>query len=129
RNLDGSGKLNGPYVNITEAKGSIAQSKTNTFVYQRANEKFEQVMVYYHINQTQEYIHQLGFTDVNNESHDVSVDTYAGDNSFAAAAQDTVQAARRLSGKAAAQTVTDAFKARKILWHTSSCAHPTTVGA
>jgi len=40
---------------------------------------------------------------------------YDPDTSFAAAAQDTVQAARLLYGKAAAQTVTDAFKARKIL--------------
>ncbi|MGW7682764.1 M4 family metallopeptidase [Kribbella sp. NPDC054772] len=82
RNLDGSGKLNGSYVNIKEAKGGLAQSKTNTFVYQRQNDKFEQVMSYYHINQAQEYIQQLGFTEVNNESQDVSVDTYADDNSF-----------------------------------------------
>ncbi|GAA2788147.1 M4 family metallopeptidase [Kribbella solani] len=82
RNLDGSGKLNGSFVNIKEAKGGLAQSKTNTFVYQRANDKFEQVMSYYHINQTQEYIQQLGFKDVNNESQDISVDTYSGDNSF-----------------------------------------------
>jgi len=40
---------------------------------------------------------------------------YDPDTSFAAAAQDTVQAARLLYGNAAAQTVTDAFKARKIL--------------
>jgi hypothetical protein len=82
RNLDGSGTLSGTYVNVKEAKGGLAQSKSNTFVYQRANDKFEQVMVYYHINQTQEYIHKLGFTEVNNESQDFSVNTYAGDNSF-----------------------------------------------
>ena len=82
RNLDGSGKLVGPYVNIKEAKGGLAQSKTNTFVYQRQNDKFEQVMAYYHVNQTQEYIHQLGFTEVNNESQDFSINTFNGDNSF-----------------------------------------------
>ncbi|TWD83088.1 Zn-dependent metalloprotease [Kribbella amoyensis] len=82
RNLDGSGKLNGSYVNIKDAKGGLAQSKTNTFVYQRQNDKFEQVMAYYQVNQTQEYIHQLGFTEVNNESQDFSINTFAGDNSF-----------------------------------------------
>ena len=60
RNLDGSGKLNGAFVNIKEGNGGLAQSKTNTFVYQRANNKFEQVMVYYHVNQAQEYIQQTG---------------------------------------------------------------------
>lgn len=82
RNLDGSGKLNGTYVNIKEAKGGVAQNKNNTFVYQRANDKFEQVMAYYQVNQTQEYIHSLGFTEVNNESQDFSINTYEGDNSF-----------------------------------------------
>ncbi|WP_432948801.1 M36 family metallopeptidase [Kribbella sp. CA-253562] len=82
RNLDGSGNLNGPYVNIKEAKGGVAQSKNNTFVYQRANDKFEQVMAYYQVNQTQEYIHSLGFTEVNNESQDFAINTFDGDNSF-----------------------------------------------
>jgi hypothetical protein len=108
RNLDGSGKLNGPYVNITEAKGGIAQSKTNTFVYQRANGKFEQVMVYYHINQTQEYIHQLGFTDVNNESQDFSVDTYAGDNSFYDPSTDMIT-----TGEGGVDDAEDA----EVIWH------------
>ncbi|MEV5963592.1 M36 family metallopeptidase [Kribbella sp. NPDC051952] len=82
RNLDGSGFLNGSYVNIKEGNGGLAQNKNNTFVYQRANNKFEQVMVYYHVNQAQEYIHQLGFTEANNESQDFSVDTIRDDNSF-----------------------------------------------
>ncbi|GAA0604653.1 bacillolysin [Kribbella sandramycini] len=82
RNLDGSGKLNGTYVNIKEAKGGVAENKNNNFVYQRQNDKFEQVMAYYHVNQTQEYIHQLGFTEVNNESQDFAINTFAGDNSF-----------------------------------------------
>lgn len=82
RNLDGTGKLNGSYVNITKAKGGLAQSKNNTFVYQRQNDKFEQVMAYYQVNQTQEYIHSLGFTEVNNESQDFEINTFSGDNSF-----------------------------------------------
>ncbi|MFG1905114.1 M4 family metallopeptidase [Kribbella sp. NPDC048928] len=108
RNLDGSGKLNGSFVNIKEAKGGIAQSKTNTFVYQRANEKFEQVMVYYHINQTQEYIQKLGFTDVNNESQDFSVDTYAGDNSFYDPSTDMIT-----TGEGGVDDAEDA----EVIWH------------
>ncbi|HZX08872.1 M4 family metallopeptidase [Kribbella sp.] len=108
RNLDGSGKLNGTYVNIKEAKGGVAQSKNNTFVYQRANDKFEQVMVYYHINQTQEYIQKLGFTDVNNESQDFSVDTYAGDNSFYDPSTDMIT-----TGEGGVDDAEDA----EVIWH------------
>jgi hypothetical protein len=108
RNLDGSGKLNGPYVNIKEAKGGIAQSKNNTFVYQRANNKFEQVMVYYHINQTQEYIHQLGFTDVNNESQDFSVDTVPDDNSWYDPSTDMIT-----TGEGGVDDAEDA----EVIWH------------
>ncbi|WP_427895275.1 M4 family metallopeptidase [Kribbella sp. GL6] len=108
RNLDGSGKLNGTYVNIKEAKGGLAQSKNNTFVYQRANDKFEQVMVYYHINQTQEYIQKLGFTDVNNESQDFSVDTYAGDNSFYDPSTDMIT-----TGEGGVDDAEDA----EVIWH------------
>ena len=46
-----------PTSTSTKAKGGLAQSKNNTFVYQRANNKFEQVMAYYQVNQAQEYIH------------------------------------------------------------------------
>ncbi|GAA3090773.1 hypothetical protein JOF29_007775 [Kribbella aluminosa] len=108
RNLDGSGKLNGTYVNIKEAKGGVAQNKNNTFVYQRANDKFEQVMVYYHINQTQEYIQKLGFTDVNNESQDFSVDTYAGDNSFYDPSTDMIT-----TGEGGVDDAEDA----EVIWH------------
>ena len=45
----------------------------------------------------------------------IGVPTALALRSFAAAAQDTVQAARLLYGKPAALQVTDAFKARKIL--------------
>ncbi|MEV6270624.1 M36 family metallopeptidase [Kribbella sp. NPDC051936] len=108
RNLDGSGKLNGSYVNIKEAKGGLAQSKTNTFVYQRQNDKFEQVMAYYHVNQTQEYIHQLGFTEVNNESQDFSIDTFSGDNSFYDPSTDMIT-----MGEGGVDDAEDA----EVIWH------------
>ncbi|MFG1622771.1 M36 family metallopeptidase [Kribbella sp. NPDC049227] len=108
RNLDGSGKLNGTYVNIAEAKGGVAQNKNNNFVYQRANNKFEQVMAYYHVNQTQEYIHQLGFTEVNNESQDFSINTFAGDNSFYDPSTDIIT-----MGEGGVDDAEDA----EVIWH------------
>ncbi|NIK60819.1 M4 family metallopeptidase [Kribbella shirazensis] len=108
RNLDGSGNLNGSFVNVKEAKGGLAQSKTNTFVYQRQNDKFEQVMVYYHVNQTQEYIQQLGFTEVNNESQDFSVNTFTGDNSFYDPSTDMIT-----MGEGGVDDAEDA----EVIWH------------
>jgi len=108
RNLDGSGKLNGSYVNIAEAKGGLAQSKNNVFVYQRANNKFEQVMAYYQVNQAQEYIHQLGFTEVNNESQDFSINTFAGDNSFYDPSTDVIT-----MGEGGVDDAEDA----EVIWH------------
>jgi Zn-dependent metalloprotease len=108
RNLDGSGKLNGTYVNIKEAKGGLASSKTNTFVYQRHDNRFEQVMAYYHINQTQEYIHSLGFADVNNESQDFSINTIPDDNSFYDPSTDMIT-----TGEGGVDDAEDA----EVIWH------------
>lgn len=90
RNLAGNGRLEGPYVRIVAAKGGVAQSANNRFQYERDDDRFEQVMAYYHVNQTQEYIHKLGFTEVNNESQDFEINTYEGDNSFYDPSTDTI---------------------------------------
>jgi len=82
RNLDGSGTLSGTYVTIVKARSGLAKSADGTFVYQRQSDKFEQVMAYYAVNQSQEYIHSLGFTEVNNEPQDFEINTFSGDNSF-----------------------------------------------
>jgi Zn-dependent metalloprotease len=108
RNLDGSGKLNGAYVNIKEAKGGVASSKTNSFVFQRHSDKFEQVEAYYQVNQTQEYIHSLGFTDVNNESQDFSINTFTGDNSFYDPSTDMIT-----MGEGGVDDAEDA----EVIWH------------
>ena len=108
RNLDGSGKLNGKYVNIAEAKGGLASSKTNTFVFQRHSDKFEQVEAYYQVNQTQEYIHSIGFTDVNSESQDFSINTFTGDNSFYDPSTDVIT-----MGEGGVDDAEDA----EVIWH------------
>lgn len=86
RNLDGSGTLTGRWVAVESATGKPASSATNTFVYDRSDDRFEQVMAYFWVNQAQEYIQSLGFGHtlpaVNAQQQAVKVDQYGGDNSY-----------------------------------------------
>jgi Zn-dependent metalloprotease len=81
-NLDGSGFLHGNFATITDPVNKQPQSATNTFVFNRANNHFEQVMAYYSVTETQKYIHSIGFTDVNNEPQDLITTGFTDDNSF-----------------------------------------------
>src|SRR6476659_3161310 len=47
RNLDGSGRLSGTWVNVRSSTGAAAYSPTNTFSYTRDDDRFEQVMAYF----------------------------------------------------------------------------------
>lgn len=86
RNLDGSGYLAGTWVNVRSNTGAAAYSTTNTFAYTRDDDRFEQVMAYFWVNQAQEYLQSLGFGStlppVNAESQDVRIDQYGIDNSY-----------------------------------------------
>jgi zinc metalloprotease ZmpB len=86
RNLDGSGRLVGSWANVRGNTGPAAYSTTNTFSYLRDDDRFEQVMAYFWVNQAQEYLQSLGFgrtlRPVNMESQDVRIDQYGVDNSF-----------------------------------------------
>jgi zinc metalloprotease ZmpB len=82
RNLDGSGYLRGDWVNVQSATGTPAFSTTNTFLYDRSQDQFEQVMAYFWVNQAQEYLQSLGFDNIVHESFDVKIDQYGGDNSY-----------------------------------------------
>jgi Zn-dependent metalloprotease len=108
RNLDGNGRLEGTYVRIVKAKGGRAHNADNIFQYQRDDNRFEQVMAYYQVNQTQEYLHQLGFTDVNNESQDFEINTFAGDNSFYDPSKDVIT-----MGEGGVDDAEDA----EVIWH------------
>lgn len=108
RNLDGSGKLSGTYAKIVKAKGGLVKSSAERFRYNRSQRGFEQVMAYYQINQAQEYIHKLGFTDVNNESQQVLINTFAGDNSFYDPSDDTIT-----YGRGGVDDAEDA----EVIWH------------
>jgi hypothetical protein len=86
RNLDGSGYLRGSWVNVRAETGDPAYSPTGTFVYDRSDDRFEQVMAYFWTNQAQEYLQSLGFGStlpaVNAESQDVRTNQWGQDNSF-----------------------------------------------
>jgi len=86
RNLDGSGTLTGRWVQVQSSTGTPAYSATNTFLYNRHADQFEQVMAYFWINQAQEYLQSLGFgrtlRPVNAQQQLVKVDQFGGDNSY-----------------------------------------------
>ncbi|PFN67203.1 peptidase M36 [Bacillus cereus] len=80
KGLDGTGFLIGEYVTIS----SKAKTKSTNlqFNYTRANDSFEDVMSYYHIDTLQRYIQSLGFKNINNRSIKVNVNGTTDDNSF-----------------------------------------------
>lgn len=86
RNLDGSGTLTGRWVNVRAETGTPARASDGRFVYSRHDDQFEQVMAYFWVNQSQEYLRSLGFGSalrpVNAESQDVRTNQWGADNSF-----------------------------------------------
>jgi len=85
-NLDGSGYLKGDWANIYSETGDAAFSSTNTFIYTRSDDRFEQVMAYYWVTEAQKYMQSLGFGStlrpINMESQDVRINQLGYDNSF-----------------------------------------------
>jgi hypothetical protein len=78
--LDTTGRLVGTYANNTSSGG--VTSSTHTYTFNRSQAGFEQVMGYYHLTRAQEYIHTLGFTDVNNSAQNYRTTGLTDDNSF-----------------------------------------------
>ncbi len=85
-NLDGSGYLVGDWVNVLNETGDAAYSPDNTFIYNRHDDRFEQVMAYYWVSEAQKYIQSLGFGSnlrpINMESQDVRINQWGVDNSY-----------------------------------------------
>ena len=85
-NLDGSGFLSGNYATVYSETGNPAFSPTNTFMYTRHQDEFEQVMAYYWITQAQRYIQSLGFgvsrRAIDNQPQKVRINQLGADNSF-----------------------------------------------
>lgn len=95
RNLDGSGYLSGQWANVRGNTGPAAYSTSNTFLYDRDDDRFEQVMGYFWVNQAQEYLQSLGFGStlrpVNKHSQDLRIDQYGIDNSYQTDKQDFIR--------------------------------------
>ena len=89
-NLDGSGYLRGDWANVKSETGKPAfAAPGGSYVYNRHDDQFEQVMAYYWVTQAQLYLQSLGFggahgdlRPVNAESQDVRINQYGADNSF-----------------------------------------------
>jgi len=92
RNLDGSGYLSGKWANVRTNTGPAAYSTSNQFLFTRHDDRFEQVMAYFWVNQAQEYLQSLGFGSslrpVNMHAQDVRIDQYGIDNSYQTDKQD-----------------------------------------
>ena len=93
--LDGSGFLRGRWAEIIGETGNPAYSPTNTFVYNRSQDGFEQVMAYFWITQSQRYIQSLGFGStrrpVNMEPQRLRINQWGLDNSFATTHKDEIR--------------------------------------
>jgi len=85
-NLDGSGYLRGDWATVVSETGNPAFSPTNTFRYTRSDDRFEQVMAYYYVTQSELYLQSLGFgtvlPPVDMQPQRVRIDQYGADNSF-----------------------------------------------
>ena len=94
-NLDGSGYLVGDWAQIRSSTGPLAFSSTNTFTYRRDDDRFEQVMAYYWITESQRYIQSLGFgttkRPINKVSQKVRINQWGVDNSFATDKKDELR--------------------------------------
>lgn len=81
RGLEKTGFLDGEFVS-TKRTANRANSSTFKFNFSRDDRNFKEVMVYFHIDQAQRYIQELGFDNVNNRSIEVNIDGTTQDNSF-----------------------------------------------
>jgi len=94
-NLDGSGYLQGDWANVRSNTGKAAFSSTNSFLYTRDDDRFEQVMAYYWVTTAQTDIQSLGFglarRPVNEQSQDIRIDQIGIDNSYSWDKHDVVR--------------------------------------
>jgi hypothetical protein len=85
-NLDGSGYLRGDWAQIVSETGAPAHSAENAFLYDRHDDRFEQVMGYYWVTEAQKYIQSLGFgttlRPINRESQNIRINQIGIDNSY-----------------------------------------------
>jgi hypothetical protein len=86
--LDGSGYLRGDYAVVVSETGNPAFERDGTYFYTRHDDRFEQVMAYYWVTESQLYLRSLGFDgvtfpEVNADQQRVRINQWGVDNSFA----------------------------------------------
>ncbi|MBC8371821.1 MAG: M36 family metallopeptidase [Planctomycetes bacterium] len=79
--LDGSGYLQGPHCSTSPTGGRAFSSALN-FNYLRADDRFEEVVVYYAMDEFQRYLQSIGQTNANNRQQKVDVNGSSWDNSW-----------------------------------------------
>jgi len=90
-NLDGSGALCGAWACVVNQTGAGAFETDGSYEYTRHDERFEQVMAYYWVTQSQLYLQSLGFggagpyRGINDNPQAVRINQWGVDNSFASA--------------------------------------------
>ncbi|MER7515413.1 M4 family metallopeptidase [Streptomyces sp. NPDC126499] len=85
RGLDGSGGLSGRWVTVRSDTGASAKT-ADAASYGRDDDRFEQVMAYFWVNEAQEYLQGLGFggelPGANARQQPVRINQWGSDNSF-----------------------------------------------
>jgi hypothetical protein len=105
--LDGSGYLQGDFVRVL-GSGGRAFGLSESFLYGRHDERFEQVMAYFGITHAQEYIQSLGFSDIQSDGITVKVNQYGIDNSYFDPTKDLIRL-----GKGGVDDAEDL----EVIWH------------
>ncbi len=83
KDLDGTGFLQGPFCTTEPtALQPRAEQQDLNFNYTRSDDRFEEVMCYYHIDTSQRHIQSLGFTNVNNRQQGMDVNGTTEDNAW-----------------------------------------------
>ncbi|MFH1739988.1 MAG: proprotein convertase P-domain-containing protein [bacterium] len=81
RDIDPSGILWGPYVNV-RGSSDRAREPGLQFLYSRSDGRFEQVMAYFHIDRNHRYLNGLGYEFIANYCISVETNAHSEDQSF-----------------------------------------------
>ncbi|MEV0114199.1 M36 family metallopeptidase [Streptomyces sp. NPDC050844] len=85
RHLDASGGLNGKWAYVRSDTGASAKV-ADAGTYDRHDDQFEQVMAYFWVNESQEYLQSLGFgtelPGANDRAQPVRINQWGADNSY-----------------------------------------------
>ncbi len=79
--LTAGGRLDGAFV-TTKRTANRVRRTSRKFLFQRGQNGFKEVMVYFHIDRLQRYLQQLGFDNILNGPIEVDVSGTPDDNSF-----------------------------------------------